>query len=831
MTIADAPNQQTNKKYVFFLGGNDAEMETIRQLLIEQKQKCFDKHLTWGAKLSEYQSGLSQLTQDETPVLVELKLDIPYPANAIIVDHHNECAGADKKTSIEQIAELLNIKLDRWQQLISANDKAYIEGMKVIGASQEEIDMVRKFDRRCQGIMEDDEILSLESIKHHSKILTDNAILVNSLISKTSAITDYLYLHYKHIFITTPDKKLVYSSCNKIIQKLIDRYKELKEVDNAVQYWYGGNLPFSGYFGANQKLEEEEIKQMIQEEIYSQHIFIFPFRVNLKNNNQDLFLKKVKNRYEKHIFWTFRQADFPKDIDESLLFSEQINFYNECKYFYDYVINSLYNNNADIKNETINLYYEHQCECNSKFVITLNDNRNNPYELEVEDLSLRFFDQGIGLLTIQLLNKKYKSVYDILKINDFGRRIYPQYLNVPSEKYPTPIDASKDTFFADSIFFDVGSINKKQDFTTSYFLKSKNQLAEYILELLRPLEYNEIKPIIDDRMFTLCWFGCDFFINNINSYSLKKKLYRYADSKLWYQYIFIDGKNPGIANKNMMRELNIKTTYDRFVELGTLYGLSRYSFVCLTNRSFFGTEIVRHHMKTLYYQIAVICLVQRASVIKFFKEIEDISAAIHAIKGEDRSLQKDLKEKVEELNKKIINFYDRFWFDEISAQEQGIELYQMLVRNSGIEQQIENLRVEIDELHNYVDMVYEGVTSSRIETLTRLGIIFLPFTLLAAIGAIEVYFIKIGSNAIWNNVGALGIFISSVVFVSLITNNLIKDMSGKRRKKRKDNKTNDENIYEDNPLKLLIRALKYSSGPIFWFLLWILFLLIYFFNK
>ena len=115
---------------IFFLGGHDAEMITIRELLHNNdisEQNIKDKNLKWGAKLSEYKEDLGKLTDKQTAVLIELTVDDKnlLPRNYKIIDHHNENAGANKKTSLEQIAELLGVEFSRWQQLISANDRGH----------------------------------------------------------------------------------------------------------------------------------------------------------------------------------------------------------------------------------------------------------------------------------------------------------------------------------------------------------------------------------------------------------------------------------------------------------------------------------------------------------------------------------------------------------------------------------------------------------------------------------------------------------------------------------------------------------------------------------
>ena len=54
---------------IFFLGGHDAEMLEIRNLLQEKDECFFDKHLSWGALLSAYESELKSLPDDIIPLL------------------------------------------------------------------------------------------------------------------------------------------------------------------------------------------------------------------------------------------------------------------------------------------------------------------------------------------------------------------------------------------------------------------------------------------------------------------------------------------------------------------------------------------------------------------------------------------------------------------------------------------------------------------------------------------------------------------------------------------------------------------------------------------
>ncbi len=253
------------RKYVFFLGGHDAEMVEIRNILKERGAEFYDKKLSWGAKLSDYKAAIDNLPKNKIPVFIELIIDCPYPDDIFIIDHHDENAGKDKKTSIEQIAELLCIELTKEQQLISANDIGHIRAMKNMCATDEEIERIRRMDREAQGVTPEDERLAEESINNQLEEVGINIAIINSRTNKTSAVFDRIYDKYRHIFIFTPDGEMNYSGEGEMVFLLTKKYNEMKKHNPTIQFWSGGNLPDNGYFGSNFQLNRESFSQLIRQ--------------------------------------------------------------------------------------------------------------------------------------------------------------------------------------------------------------------------------------------------------------------------------------------------------------------------------------------------------------------------------------------------------------------------------------------------------------------------------------------------------------------------------------------------------------------------------------
>lgn len=237
-------------KPVFFLGGADLEMATIRALLAETLPgHVHDKGLRWGAKASAYREEImSALAQGLTPVLVELEDDLVLgPTCIIIVDHHGPRAGADKPTSLHQVFSLVDLppeRWTRWHDLVAANDRGYIPEMIKIGATQEEIIRVRAADRAAQGVTAGDEIVGEKAVSKAETVAGGKLTIVRLPHNRTAVVTDRLDPAlggpgFQNLLVHSPEEVNFYGD-GKVIEAL------------AAQFpcgWYGGALPERGFWG------------------------------------------------------------------------------------------------------------------------------------------------------------------------------------------------------------------------------------------------------------------------------------------------------------------------------------------------------------------------------------------------------------------------------------------------------------------------------------------------------------------------------------------------------------------------------------------------------
>lgn len=243
----------TPEKLVFFLGGRDLEMITIRDLLGETSHGgCHDKALSWGARASDYSAEIAEtIAAGRTPVLIELENDLELREDEFInIDHHGARAGREAPTSLHQVFALLDLPADkwtRWHKLVAANDRGYIPEMLAEGATPEEIRQVRAADRQAQGITEAEEIAAEESLKQIETVADGRLTIVRLPHSRTAAVSDRLEPAlggpgYQNLAIISPSSINFYGS-GRLILALADRFPG---------GWYGGALPERGFWGINQ---------------------------------------------------------------------------------------------------------------------------------------------------------------------------------------------------------------------------------------------------------------------------------------------------------------------------------------------------------------------------------------------------------------------------------------------------------------------------------------------------------------------------------------------------------------------------------------------------
>lgn len=741
-------------KRIFLLGGNDLEMTTIKNLLVNAGEQFETHDLRWdNDKLSSYEKTLEEYgnSPDYQIYGVELNEDIPHPDNYVRIDHHNDFA--NKPSSLEQVAKLLGLAMDRHMQLVAANDSRYIPGMIKLGASREEIDDIRRADRAAQGVSEgDDERLAEESLKS-CKGDASNLYVVKSLTSKFSTICDRMY-PYRRLLIYNDDVAEFYGEG---VNDLTSLFKS--ELDAKKMYHGGGD---SGYLGiVSGAYSKEEIAGIVDKIrthfMYSYHIFYFPFKwakkevpegtmTQLTDFSQIRFLNNGK--WVRPAVAESQENDGNKTDKNNVSLDAQV-LYNEKNYYFRFVHDVLYDSGDGNDNLVMHFERKEPQEKDVRYLIKVSG-REKPYSLKVDAININLYKTGVGLMSFYLRNddESQCDTRDILNINQYGRRILPPFWS--------EVNAEKRQELSE--YLEISGLDteiSKEDFK-SYTVDEPWTATSMLDSLLKDLTDNlTLTPVIDDRMFVLSLYKNDdmsrLSLSAADAYCNPSSPF----SEFWYKYLFVDTGWPTCQNDEMMRDLLRSHTYLRWQKWNSLYGVSRYSFVYLTN-SGVPSYLVDYFMTT-YARMMEIALVQRASVLCFSNEVTTLT------KRGDWTLEK-LSEHVDSLNEEYIRFINRMYFNELTLQDQGVELYGLIRQNLDIDSYVEELKDEIEKLHDTISFKVERSRNEKAETLNFMAAILLPVSIVTGFWSMNMsVFSNVKSN--WLSFAiAVGLMILGLAF-------------------------------------------------------------------
>jgi hypothetical protein len=452
---------------------------------------------------------------------------------------------------------------------------------------------------------------------------------------------------------------------------------------------------------------------------YSKHIFHFPFRIKKDEEYDFSRVQELLNLND----WELQSGNHA-----------DAKHYNQRAYFHSYAYEALFGVGGKVAK-----VFSLNNICNGTFdiVIKKSDTKKYDYRLTINSIMLRIYATNVGILSFNLSNFKQdckgivsenQSFEDILRINDYGRRLYPQFIEY--EKKEELLNAVKASFLPEKVKV---TLKKGLDFTANFnefdslktLPKADSPVPDYIKYLLGGIEF---ESIVDDRMFTMCMaFDSKTYLQEISPKDKHKQ--NYLNSEKWHEFVFVDNGGATFQNPFELEALLKKHTYDRWAFqkyegsfTGSLMGITRYSLMIMAHGSWFNEAIISKHFDVIYEPMVALCLAQRASLLSYSLEVATIS----------QGLDTDSSKKINELYKSYIKFINTLSFREITAQEQGIEMYQFIKSKMGIDNETKDLDQEISELNQYVEIESQRKLSESQSRLSMAANRFLPAALVAA---------------------------------------------------------------------------------------------------
>ena len=467
-------------------------------------------------------------------------------------------------------------------------------------------------------------------------------------------------------------------------------------------------------------------------ETYSYHIFYFPFKWELHGDEDKLFTEQIdleRIPLNTHSFWERMQYDPDEKISpmDASIIQEKKELFGELQYYFDFVHPVLYDKKGE-KNPIIFHFERKEPKGrNVEYHITVRDKEkktDKKYQLQVDAINLNLYSTGVGILSFYLANRKenQKDETTVRDINQFGRRIMPPHSGefTPDERgmlaKSIVITGLEGDAYRYQDFFDYKTDAQGDERGLTHTWKP----AIFIDSLIKDLSLKmKVTPVIDDRMLVNCWYGNDKLAARV------KKDNMFVSSDFWYKYVFIDnGKDVTCKNQQMKKELLEKSTYQRWQEYGTLYGITRYSLVTLTEQGAFN--FIGMHMRTIYSRMFELIIIQRASILRFSSEVTKVSCL-------SKGSGKQLAERISSLYREYIRFVNQVYFRSVTAQDQGIEMYNMMMEQFLLPEKIKNLDDEIGELNQYITLLIDQKRNENGEWLNKLAAYVIPATIMTGL--------------------------------------------------------------------------------------------------
>ena len=248
-----------------------------------------------------------------------------------------------------------------------------------------------------------------------------------------------------------------------------------------------------------------------------------------------------------------------------------------------------------------------------------------------------------------------------------------------------------------------------------------------------------IKPCIDDRMFVCCIvadFGLSDEIKGIGNNTIC--YYQDADLKLkkadkngecivsdrdgglhaaymegWadetalsnriYKFMYIEN-DLSCQETEMKKQILSGSVYGRWVNSGTLFGVTHHSLCCITNPAVV-IEVINPFL-TQYVQIATLALAQRAVILMLEDEVAKVSNKF----SENYTISEQDIAEIERLQAKYVKVQNQMLLSEVTVQEQGVEIYEMFRKQLYIEKNMKYLDSAMNNLRDVADN-----TNARLE--------------------------------------------------------------------------------------------------------------------
>ncbi|MDX2267773.1 MAG: CorA family divalent cation transporter [Bryobacter sp.] len=374
--------------------------------------------------------------------------------------------------------------------------------------------------------------------------------------------------------------------------------------------------------------------------------------------------------------------------------------------------------NSDNEVEALLRCYSIPISKENKVFLHAEDERGREAEMEITDLRLFLFANGIGILSIGV-EAEDLPVKQALWINEMVRKIYPSSARQQREgRCPSRVAISMETPFGRTQV-------AEEDFNNSPGMRGfLPPVSSLITSLLYFADYErgEYEPVLDERALVYTYMAID-------PQDLPDNYPRSEDyDVLFSRILYVDhyGEDYRYA-RGFTKRLMEQQVYRRWAHQGTLYGFTSYSNVTCCFGTFDCDDhqlsegfLIHRMFDSRYYLMQIIALFYRATLLDFAERMALVSRRLY-VDFQDSRLNEDNIERANRLRDEFIVFSNYWHFDELANKDEESEHFEMLSTAYHIHGMKEEIDSEVDKLNKALNEYYQNRNTLAVNRLAVLS--------------------------------------------------------------------------------------------------------------
>ena len=348
--------------------------------------------------------------------------------------------------------------------------------------------------------------------------------------------------------------------------------------------------------------------------------------------------------------------------------------------------------------------YELPIREGTKLWLEAEDRKNRQASVEVNELRMFLFANGIGILSIGV-EAFSLDTEEALWINETLRKVYPSSgRQIREARFPSRLALILEREGESEVLVE-------EKFETAEMSGFLPPLTKTVTALLYFADYpkQEYEPVLDERMIVYSFLAIDpsglpsDFAGSEEHQILLSRILYVDRGGADYRY------DPAFTRPQMDRQI-----YRRWAHLGTYYGFTSYSNITTTLGAFDCDEhqlregfLVHRMFDTRYYLMALVALFYRATLLDFSERTALVSKHLYIDQGDGRFSRENIR-LASDLRADFLHFSNYWHFEELANKDEEKEHFSMQCREyrigdmkTEIEEEVEKLNVSLHNFYQY----------------------------------------------------------------------------------------------------------------------------------